>query len=155
MLINSKPQAATLYKVIEVGVNRQFAYNVSELIWDYNGDPITFSVPQSTDQVKLAAYGISFSDATKLIYGKPTLQGTIALIKLRGTDTHGSFVDVYLTLKIDDYQPNKRSNVRFPDRQIYEYQRFEFKLEDSLFYDQKDYATLVLFAYDPADQPLP
>jgi len=45
MLINSKPQAATLYKVIEVGVNRQFAYNVSELIWDYNGDPITFSVP--------------------------------------------------------------------------------------------------------------
>ena len=45
--------------------------------------------------------------------------------------------------------------MRYADRQIYEYQRFEFKLDDSLFYDQKEYATLVLFAYDPAEQPLP
>jgi len=54
------------------------------------------------------------------------LQGTIALIKLRGTDTHGSYTDVYLTIKIDDYQPNKRGNLKYPDRKVYEYQRFEF-----------------------------
>jgi hypothetical protein len=54
------------------------------------------------------------------------LQGTISLIKLRGTDPHGSYVDVYLTIKIEDYQPNKRGNVRYPDRKLNEYQRFEF-----------------------------
>ena len=115
-----------MYKVIEVGINRQFAINISEMIWDYNNDPITFSLPLSADQSKLTAYGISFNGATKLIYGKPTLQGTIALIKLRGTDTHGSYTDVYLTIKIDDYQPNKRGNLKYPDRKVYEYQRFEF-----------------------------
>lgn len=96
------------------------------MIWDINGDPISFSLPLNSDKTKLAAYGISFSDETKLIYGKPVKEGVITLIKLRGTDPHGSYVDVYFTIKIEDYQPNKRSNVRYPDKQFYEYQRFEF-----------------------------
>jgi hypothetical protein len=45
MLLNTKPQATNLYKVLEVGVNRKFAYNVKDMIMDINGDILKFSLP--------------------------------------------------------------------------------------------------------------
>jgi hypothetical protein len=38
MLLNTKPQARNLYKVIEAGVGRKFTYNVEHMFMDLNGD---------------------------------------------------------------------------------------------------------------------
>jgi hypothetical protein len=38
---------------------------------------------------------------------------------------------------------------------IYEYRRFAFSLDDDNFYDLKDKSTLILFASEDDDSPLP
>jgi hypothetical protein len=67
----------------------------------------------------------------------------VSLFTIRGTDPHGFYVDAYITIKIKDYRPNRNNYRRYYDREVYEHQRFVLKLEDDMFYDQKDRGTLV------------
>jgi hypothetical protein len=79
----------------------------------------------------------------------------VSIITIRGTDPHGFYVDVYFTIKIYDFRPDRRNYRRYFDREVFEHQKFQFQLEDDMFYDQRDRGTLVFFAYDPAELPLP
>ncbi len=61
-------------------------------------------------------------------------------MKVRATDVHGFYTEVFLAIKIDDYKPERRSRFNeeiFADElTILEQTDFDFVLPDDLFYNQ-------------------
>lgn len=71
LLVNVLPRRKVIYKELKIGYNRNYAYNVSTLFYDLDGDPLTFSVADTTDQTTLRDIGLDFYPANKIIAGKP------------------------------------------------------------------------------------
>jgi hypothetical protein len=41
--------------------------------------------------------------------GRPEFAENLPLMKVRATDVHGFYTEVFLSIKIDDYKPERRS----------------------------------------------
>lgn len=87
------------------------------------------------------------------------MPGTLGFIKVRATDPHGYYSENYITIKIEDYKPKRRSNLKskiFEDTiSITESSLFSFQLPDDLFYDAQTSDPLIFFASNDIDKPLP
>lgn len=67
-----------------------------------NGDELTFSI-STASETDLEGFGYKFIPLQKAIIGKATTTGTIGLIKVTATDTHGAYSSMYLTIKVRNY----------------------------------------------------
>jgi hypothetical protein len=91
--------------------------------------------------------------------GRTVTKGTLGFLKVRATDPHGYYIDTYLTIKIYDYVPLRRTSGRiaiFKETiEVLEETRYSFRLPDDMLYDPQDKSPLVFQVSDPDDLPLP
>ena len=110
------------------------------MVSDWDGDAVRMYLALgTTDSNKLDDYGLKWVELQKSIIGKPFKIGVIGLIKIRAEDVHGAYVDLYLTIKVEDYRPNRIKAVKEQlfnkTIQIVEREKFQFVIPDDLFYD--------------------
>jgi len=152
ILINSSPKAVRMFTLLKLGVRNKFKFDLAALFVDYDGDSLTLTIPNAADLVSLAKHGIEFRDATKSLWGKLILVGTVSLLTVQATDPHGYSAKAYITIVIQNYEVMRRRkgdlDGRFPDVSIYEKRRFTFRLNDTLFYTNLGPNTLIFFASD-------
>ena len=109
LLVNCQPKPRASYVTLYFGLNRKVFYNLSALAYDLDMDDLTFSIPQKEDQIRLERYGLYVQDENKALVGRPTFQGTLPMLKVRASDPHYSYVEIFMTIKIDDYKPKRIS----------------------------------------------
>ena len=82
------------------------------------------------------------------------------MLKVRASDPHYSYVEIFMTIKIDDYKPRRRSSsdrdqIYLDDVYVTEDQYFEFQLPDNIYYDAQGQDPLVFSASSDIDLELP
>jgi len=157
VLVNSAPRPARAWKVVQGYVGRRLNVSVEEMITDPNGDRLAYDM-SPVDQKRLQVYGLYFEVQGRVprVVGRAMMPGTLGKVTVRGTDIHGAWTEVYLTIKIDDYRVARRDKPGgYQDVEVMERRRFSFKIDEDLFYDQEKGQPLVLFATDMADLSLP
>ena len=75
-----------------------------------DNDNLQFSMPNDEDITRLERYGLYLQDENKALVGTPTLPGVLAMMKIRATDIHSSYIEIFITIKIDDYLPKRRTS---------------------------------------------
>ncbi|CDW71340.1 ig family protein [Stylonychia lemnae] len=156
LLVNVKPKNRVIYKEVRIGIDRYYAYNVSNLFYDQDGDPLSFSIPDSNELSSIREIGLDFYPANKLLAGKPSQLGTTSLIKIQASDPHGETSHIYFTIVVKDYRPYQRRNVQqYKDQVVTQGQYFYFTQPNLVFYDPGDDEPLVVYASTLDDEPLP
>jgi len=110
LLVNCQPKPRASYVTLYFGLNRKVFYNLSALAYDLDMDELTFSIAKEEDRVRLERYGLYVQDENKALVGRPIFQGTLPMLKVRASDPHYSYVEIFMTIKIDDYKPRRRSS---------------------------------------------
>ena len=67
-------------------------------------------MPNDEDLTRIERYGLYLQDENKAIVGTPILQGILPMMKIRAADIHSSYIEIFITIKIDDYLPKRRSS---------------------------------------------
>ena len=90
-----------------------------------------------------------------MIGGKAIKVGTIGFVKIAATDPHSASGYLYLTIKIKESQPTRRTQVaQLPDREVIGGTYFMFLIANNIFFDQYESTPLVFFASTEEDDAL-
>eukprot|EP00347_Sterkiella_histriomuscorum_P021608 403333387 len=156
LLVNVQPKRASVYKVLYLGKGRQYAYDFTKLLYDPDGDYLTFYLKNSADQTTLRSIGLDFYPTFNLLSGVPSTTGTYALYQLEATDPHGWTNYIYFTLIIKDYTVYRRTaQQQYVDKVVTVGQPFYFTQNNVVFFDVGDDMALTLFASTLDDEALP
>ena len=87
------------------GIDRKVYFNLSHMISDEDGDRLNFTLVNPDHYEILEKYGLYFQWVNRALVGRPEFTGNLPLMKVRATDVHGFYTEVFLSIKIDDYKP--------------------------------------------------
>ena len=152
LLVDSKPMTKSLFKILELAVDRQFAYYYSDLFYDPDGDFLYFYIQKASDLTTLRSINVNNYETLNILAGTPTQVGVYANIILVAEDPYGLQAKLSVTLIIKDYAPYRR-NIKiiqgYPNQVVTVGIPFQFVLSNELFFDIAQDQPLVLFATLP------
>jgi hypothetical protein len=105
LLVNCAPKPSVTMKNLIFGIDRKVYFNLSHMISDEDGDRLNFTLVNPDHYEILEKYGLYFQWVNRALVGRPEFTGNLPLMKVRATDVHGFYTEVFLSIKIDDYKP--------------------------------------------------
>mmetsp|Transcript_40577 Transcript_40577/g.39128 ORF Transcript_40577/g.39128 Transcript_40577/m.39128 type:complete len:119 (+) Transcript_40577:3518-3874(+) len=98
LLINTEPEVLIPYHLIEVSVDKDFAYYFGDHVVDYNGDKLRFEMLDAGDRGSLTFYNMEFHNLTHIIRGKALIPMRLVNLKITVTDPYGASVFFYISI---------------------------------------------------------
>ena len=96
LLVNCAPKPLVTMKNLIFGINRKVYFNLSHLISDEDGDRLNFTLVNPDHYEILEKYGLYFQWVNRALVGRPEFKGNLPLMKVRATDVHGFYTEVFL-----------------------------------------------------------